>query len=217
MSKERTPARGNTFTLSLILGLLLIPASAVAALALVDRTETDDDALPEASAEPLSTVTTVVAANAAAEPDAEADLALACGDEGWALVEREVDGSINGLEQAALDALRGICESAGLPLAGPPAPAPVVQTVRVTTPAPSASPAEPAPVDASGSVEPTLSADTAADLDDFTENGADDEDDAAVPDEDQADDHDEDDKEDHEGEEDDDHHEDEEDEEDEER
>jgi len=210
MSKERTPARRNTFTLSLILGLLLIPVSAVAALALVDRTVTDDDALAAASAEPLSAVTTVVAANAAAEPTTEADLAIACGDEGWALVEKEIDGSINGLEQAALDALRGICESAGMPLAGPPAPAPIVRTVRITTPAPTAPPVEPAPVDASDSVEPILPADTAADFDEFKDDGADNEDDAVVPDDDHDDDHDEDDEddEDEDDEEDEDHHED---------
>lgn len=207
MSKERTPARRNTFTLSLILGLLLIPVSAVAALALVDRTVTDDEAMAAASAEPLSAVTTVVAADAAAEPTTEADLAVACGDEGWALVQKEIDGSINGLEQAALDALRGICENAGMPLAGPPAPAPIVRTVRVTTPAPTAPPVEPAQADASGSVEPILPADTAADLDDFTDDGADDKGDAVVPDDDQDDDHDEDDEEDEE----DDHHEDDED------
>ena len=209
MSKERIPARRNTFTLSLILGLLLIPVSAVAALALVDRTVTDDDALAAASAEPLSAVTTVVAANAAAEPTTEADLAMACGDEGWALVEKEIDGTINGLEQAALDALRGICESAGMPLAGPPAPAPIVRTVQVTTPAPAAPPAESVPVDASDPLEPIFPADPAIDLDDFTDDATDHQSDAVVPDDDRADDHDEDDDEDH--------HEDEDDEEDDER
>lgn len=164
MSKERTPARKGTFTISMILGLLLIPLSAVAAIALVDRSAPDIDASASAVAEPISVVTPAVVATTVAGSYTNADLALACGDDGWALVEKEAGGTINDLEQAALDALRPICEGAGMPLAGPPAPAPIVRTVRVAKPAP-------APASVTDNTAPAVEpVDAAVDLDDADEN-----------------------------------------------
>lgn len=207
MSKDRTPARRNTFTVSLILGLLLIPLSAVAAMALVDRGTPEVDESAPASADQVSAATTPVAATTGAESYTDADLAAACGADGWALVEKESGGMITGLEQAALDALRAICENAGMPLAGPPAPAPIVRTVRVTTPAPAAPPVASAPVDDAETTDTIPPSETAEDPDDLTDeghHGAAPGDDRAANDED--DDRDEDHEEDHE-----DHHEDEED------
>ena len=118
-----TPRRAgsgpNRFTISLVLGLLLIPVSAVAAVALISQEEdpaaAEAETIEVASPIPETTIeaiTTTIAAPAASEtlvvtesPTAtSADLAIACGDEGLQLVEREADGSIDELEQAALDA-----------------------------------------------------------------------------------------------------------------
>ena len=154
-SKPQRAGRGtNRFTISLILGLLLIPISAVAAVALISQEEdpaaTQEETIEVASPTPEATievVTTTIAAPAVSEtmvvtesPTAtSADLAIACGDEGMQLVEREADGSIDELGQAALDALRQICEEEGIPLPGPPEPAPVVRTVTVVAPSTSSS------------------------------------------------------------------------------
>ena len=154
-STPQRAGRGtNRFTISLIAGLLLIPISAVAAVALIsqeeDPTATQDvtigvtSPMPEAA---IEVVTTTIAAPAVSEtmvvtesPTAtSADVAIACGDEGMQLVEREADGSIDELGQAALDALRQICEEEGIPLPGPPEPAPVVRTVTVVAPSTSSS------------------------------------------------------------------------------
>ena len=154
-STPQRAGRGtNRFTISLILGLLLIPISAVAAVALISQEEdpaaTQEETIEVASPTPEATievVTTTIAAPAVSEtmvvtesPTAtSADLAIACGDEGMQLVEREADGSIDELGQAALDALRQICEEEGIPLPGPPEPAPVVRTVTVVAPSTSSS------------------------------------------------------------------------------
>lgn len=209
MSKERTPARRSTFTISMILGLLLIPLSAVAAIALVDRSTPEIDESAPIVAAPVS----AVVATTAAGSYTDADLAHACGDDGSALLEKEADGTINSLEQAALDALRPICEGAGMPLAGPPAPAPIVRTVRVTTPAPAPAPAAPVTDDTTPAVDPV---DAAVDPDDDADDLEDEmtDDDVATNDhddeaDDRGEDHDEDEEEDHDKDEDEDDEEDE--------
>jgi hypothetical protein len=139
-SPRKNQPRSSTFTISLILGLLLIPLSAVAATALIsnDDGETgEDDAAVVVVEVPETTVPTTEAVTAetvfVTEPPTatRADLEGACGPEGLELVERELDGTITDLEQAALDSLRQICAEEGLELAGPPAPPPVVRTVKV--------------------------------------------------------------------------------------
>jgi hypothetical protein len=139
-SPRKNQPRSSTFTISLILGLLLIPLSAVAATALIsnDDGETgEDDAAVVVVEVPETTVPTTEAVTAetvfVTEPPTatRADLEAACGPEGLELVERELDGTITDLEQAALDSLRQICAEEGLELAGPPAPPPVVRTVKV--------------------------------------------------------------------------------------
>ena len=143
-SPRNTKPRSSMFTISLILGLLLIPLSAVAATALISsdgESELDDAGVivvevPEATV-PESTVPTTEVLEAetvfVTEPPTatSADLGAACGPEGLELVEREAEGTITDLEQAALDALRQICAGEGLELPGPPAPPPVVRTVSV--------------------------------------------------------------------------------------
>jgi len=130
------PKGGSKFSTSLVIGLLLVPLSAVAAVALVN---------PDAAAEPEevvaaeivleTTTTTTVEAEAedivVAEIASGDDLAAACGEQGLSLVMKEAEATITPLEQAALDSLRAICLSEGLELPGPPAPDAVVQTVTV--------------------------------------------------------------------------------------
>lgn len=145
--KNRTPSKQKTagkLSTSLIVGMLLVPVSAVAAVALVN---------PDASAESEEVATEVAPVTAVAEsvttstladvvvPEIASadDLALACGEQGLALVTKEADATISALEQAALDSLRAICLAEGLELPGPPAPDAIVETVTVVAARPPAS------------------------------------------------------------------------------
>lgn len=124
---------------SFLIGLLLVPLSAVAAFALwgsqVSEAETTG---VEVNAAKLAQVQTAVVRHA--EPvaattttiDPEKDLRKACGKDGKKLVKAEANETITDLEQAALDALRPICAEADMELPGPPAPPPVVRTVTVS-------------------------------------------------------------------------------------
>ena len=60
-----------------------------------------------------------------ANPSTGADLETACSEDGLAMVAAETAGTISQLQQAALDALRGICVEQGMPLPAPAAPQPV--------------------------------------------------------------------------------------------
>ena len=140
--RRRSPS--FKFTLSAILGLALIPLAAVVAVALVS------DANPEAAvaAEPsvevqaLPEVQQVVfGAVGQATPE---DLAAACGPAGLDLVAREADRTISPLQQAALDALRPICEGQGTPLPDKPEPDPITRTVTVRTATSAPAPVAPA-------------------------------------------------------------------------
>ncbi len=198
-SPRKTKPRSSMFTISLILGLLLIPLSAVAATALMSNDgETDGDDVGAIVVEvPETTVATTEAAVAetvfVTEPPTatRADLEAACGPEGLELVERETEGTITDLEQAALDALRQICAGEGLELPGPPAPPPVVRTVKVVDSSSATPTGDTLPDDESVS-----------DDDDQYDDDHDEDDDH--DDEDEDDDHDEEDDEDEEDEEDDD-------------
>lgn len=127
---------------SLIIGLLLVPVSAVLAFALVPRSTMAEEPVEEAEAVVVAAETTTSTTAPPQEtivmtepPTASrADLEAACGADGQALVDRELAGEISPLEQAALDALRQICDAEGLVLAGPPAPPPVVRTKRLVVP-----------------------------------------------------------------------------------
>jgi hypothetical protein len=118
---------GPRLAVSVIVGIVLIPLSAVAAVMLSDK-----------GADTTATTLTTVGASAdgtTAAQDISAsteDLAYACGEGGLWLVELERDGSITDLQQSALDALRGICSSTGSPLPGKDAPDPIVHTEVIT-------------------------------------------------------------------------------------
>jgi len=118
----------KSLPVSIIVGTLLVPLSTVAALSLMKA-----DASESAQSTGTTTVDTQQVAqivfsdqNATAE-----DLAAACGPAGLQLVAAEEAGTISDVQQAALDALRGICEDLGTPLPGKPAPDPITKTVVV--------------------------------------------------------------------------------------
>ncbi len=102
------PAKKDTKPLSVIIGTLLVPLSAVAAYALTAPT-------PEPEI-PVASVSTPSTALAVTNPATGSDIAEACGPAGIALVEAEANGTITDVQQAALTALRDICDAQGLPL-----------------------------------------------------------------------------------------------------
>ncbi len=134
-----SPSKERKFPTSLIAGVLLVPVSALAAVALAGGTDTPAEdtttttvvAAVSTTVAETTTTTTTVAIPALSTAD---DLAAACGPEGLQLVDKEAAEAITPLEQAALDALRAICDSEGMPLPGPPAPPPVVKTVTKSVP-----------------------------------------------------------------------------------
>lgn len=126
-----TQKGGKKFSTSLIVGLLLVPLSAVAAVALVNPdASAEDGAAAEAVVAGVRT-TTGVEEIVIPEIASTDDLEEACGEQGLALVMKEADETISALEQAALDSLRAICRAEGMELPGPPAPEAVVETVTV--------------------------------------------------------------------------------------
>jgi hypothetical protein len=141
MTAERPSTK---LTLSIVAGLVLVPLSAVLAVAIVgDGTTPQAMASETTTAVPTPEVQQIVF-GAVAEATTD-DIAAACGPAGEALVAAEVDGSITPLQQAALDALRPICDGLGTPLAAKQGPPPLVQTItrRVyesAAPAPEAAP-----------------------------------------------------------------------------
>jgi hypothetical protein len=132
--------RRQSLSVSVILGIVLVPLAAFAASVLVDSEEPSETSSTTVPAAVAPTQPELVPSAETASAD---DLAAACGDVGLVLVDAEVDGSISELQQAALDGLREVCDQQGMPLPGKPAPEPVVQTVVVADEA-SASAAAPA-------------------------------------------------------------------------
>jgi hypothetical protein len=123
----KTPRKSGTRPLSVILGTVMIPLSAIAAYAFVSPSPAVEDPAPAAD----STVAVdpqLVFNPATATPE---DLAAACGPSGLALVDAETRGEITDVQQAALDALREICGAQGLSLPGKAAPDPIVEQIVV--------------------------------------------------------------------------------------
>ena len=185
---ERGPSkgRGTRVSGSVIAGLLLVPLTAVAAVAIVGATSRPPAAQAAeestTTTEMESTTTTLVDVDSLT--DAEA-LAQACTTSAQNLIEREMDESISELEIAALDALRTICDEHGMPIAGPPEPEAIVQVVTVNE-----APQDGTTDDQSGTHDDDYEDD---DYDDDHDHDDDDDDDH---DEDEEDDEDEDDEED---------------------
>jgi hypothetical protein len=154
-SGNSTPRAKRSVSLSVILGTLLVPLSAYAASALFDAGDVAESAITAESSPSGATAVT-------GPPTVAADLGKACGEAGLAMVATESAGTISELQQAALDALRGICAEQGIPLPAPE-PEPVVTSVTQPPPSPPASASEPVVV--------------ASDDDDHGRHGGDDEDD----------------------------------------
>jgi hypothetical protein len=114
-------------SLSILVGTLLVPLTALAAIWLTDPDRGEEPSTPTTNAIPATIVTTQ--SSSAATIDITADLQAACGPEGMQLVSLEESLAITDVQQAALDALRGVCEQQGIPLPSKPAPEPIVQTV----------------------------------------------------------------------------------------
>jgi tetratricopeptide (TPR) repeat protein len=100
------------YLLALVVGLLAIPGLAFAT----------SSALSSDESEETSEVFGIVATATTADPSAISaeDLVRACGVEGHYLVELEAVAGIDDIQQAALNALRPICDEAGLPLPAAP-------------------------------------------------------------------------------------------------
>jgi len=117
-------------SVSIIVGTLLVPLTALAAIWL-----TDPDQAAEETSYPTTTalVTTVTSppTTTTATIDIAADLQTACGPEGMQLVSLEESASITKVQQAALDALREVCQQQGIPLPSKPVADPIVKTVVV--------------------------------------------------------------------------------------
>ncbi len=128
------------FLVALVIGLVAAPALALVASGMLGGQAVADEpvtttaaALAPVTAPPPTTTTT----------SPPADLETACTVEGWALVAGEAAGRLSDLQQAALDALRPICESEGFSLQAAPtveiaAPVMAIPAPATTTTAPAA-------------------------------------------------------------------------------
>lgn len=127
-------------SLSIIVGTLLVPVTALAAIWLTDSGQGPEETSVAATAAPVTTVATEPTTTSTI--DVAADLETACGSEGMQLVSLEEAEAITDVQQAALDALREVCEQQGIPLPARVVPEPIVQTVVV----PAVNAASPSPV-----------------------------------------------------------------------
>lgn len=114
----------STIPVSIVIGTLLVPLSAVAAVLLLDTPQ----AFPQTT-EPPRLRTTAVAAE---QPSLESDLLVACGDAGAGLADLEKTGQATDRQIAALDALRPICADAGMPLSGDTEQVPATRIVTLS-------------------------------------------------------------------------------------
>ena len=127
----KTASQRKNYLIALLIGALAVPLLALAANGLIEGNGSND---------PTDETETTAAFAFLSEPiekvigsqESEVDhLIVACGPDGQALVDKELDETIDPIEQAALDALRPICDEAGLALPEAPVAAPVVQQVVV--------------------------------------------------------------------------------------
>ena len=114
---------------SVALGTLLIPLTAYAASVMVG------DGMAADPGTPVSSTVVATQTPVSQQPGTAGDLVVACGQAGLDLVAGEANGSLTGLQQASLDALREICTQEGIPLPGKPVSEPIVQTVVNASPA----------------------------------------------------------------------------------
>ena len=118
-ARDSSPRAKRDMSISVVLGTVLVPLSAFAASALVDTSGVGESA--RGAMTPPVAETNVASLGA--------DTETACGEEGLAMVAAETAGAITDVQQAALDALRGICAEQGMPLPARQALQPEVTTV----------------------------------------------------------------------------------------
>lgn len=99
----------TSLPLSLLIGALLVPLTAVVSVAIVKPGQ-------PTAVEAKEPATRTVATGATVAPSLAEDLAVACGPAGQDLVARDRDRTATQIQQAALDALRPICDAVGMPL-----------------------------------------------------------------------------------------------------
>ena len=132
-SMKNSKASGTRLSGSMLAGLFLVPAAAVVAVVLITPAAQGEDYFPEMTVPRAIAATTSQPRDQAVilEPvsASEADLVAACGTDGMLLVDLEKSGEATDIQQAALDALRQLCDEVGLPLPSPPSPPPIVKTV----------------------------------------------------------------------------------------
>jgi hypothetical protein len=114
----------------MIVGTVLIPLSALAAIWLTGPDDNGEESAATTTtvAPAISVPSTLVTTTGGVT---QADLETACGPEGMQLVALEEQGSTSDVQQAALDALRALCDQQGIPLPAKPVSEPIVQTVVV--------------------------------------------------------------------------------------
>ena len=146
----KTTTQRKNYFIAMLIGALAIPLLALAANGLIEGNGSEDQTEASVTAAPLLFLSEPIEKVIdAAAPD-EDHVAAACGPDGQVLIERELDGSIDPIEQAALDALRPICDEAGLAIPDAPTPAPVVQQVVVVEQITPASVSAPSSDDSAG-------------------------------------------------------------------
>ncbi len=131
MSENKTGRAGLGISGAVLTGLLLVPATAIAAVAIVATTR-PPAVLAEEITTTTSTTTTAIDTTTTTVDGGEA-IDEACTDGAEDLIEKEQDQSISEIEAAALDALREVCAANGMTVAGPPVPDDVVRVVTRTS------------------------------------------------------------------------------------
>jgi len=138
MAERGTGGKASTrLTASVVAGLLLVPASAIAAVAIVGATSSSpsEETFDAATSTSLLTTTTMATVTADQVVDIDEDhISEACTTDADNLLELEEAGSLTDLQAAALDALREICAEHDMTIAGPPAVDTVVKVVTVQEP-----------------------------------------------------------------------------------
>jgi hypothetical protein len=118
--REQMEARRAGLAIAVVVGLLTGPALAVGATRVFQRPGSSGagESVSTSITAVTSTASVIDPAVAVAGSGGPSDMELACGSEGQSLIAREANGTITGIEQAALDSLRPICKEAGMPLVG---------------------------------------------------------------------------------------------------
>ena len=104
--REQNKARANRVTGSVIAGLLLVPATAIAAVAIVGATarppaaEALDEFLTTTTSEVVESTTTTTVETGLSDAQT---ISQACTVSATELINREVDETLTGLEAAALE------------------------------------------------------------------------------------------------------------------